>query len=558
MAASCRRQRGAALVLGAAALAMALACLMVLDVAHVFTVKRELQKVADLAALAGANLPGDCAAMQGRAQASAAANGHVQGTGGNDAKFECGAWTPAGGFAAAGASGPSALRATASRSVPYFFLFAGSRTVQAQAVARNDAYDVFSLGTGLASVNAGALNALLSAILGSKVDLQLASYQGLANAQLRLGDLVDVDTLNVGTVQELLDANVRLSDLTLAMAQALQGGNVLQASVLQALALQVPGNLDLKLSDLLDVQLPSTEAAADVKLNVLDLLLAAAQVSNGSRLLDLSASVPSNALASVDLKLQVVEAPRIAIGVEGTQAHSAQVRLLLNTRLLSLTLPAGLLATSGLQLPLYVEAAPGTATLQRMQCAPDVADCAVEFNVQPGIARACIGTDAMSASPDTTGCTAPAHLLAVDVNLLGLKVASIDLQARADVQIADTAGQTVRFGSGGFAGSQVNDSYYEASTSVGSSVAQLLVGLPSNLQLDPHISLLGIDLGLLDGLVAGLLQTVLNAVSALTSSVLQPLLVNLVGPLLETLGVRAGIADLHQIALHCSHAELVQ
>jgi uncharacterized membrane protein len=553
-----RRQRGSALVMGALGLAIALSCLMVLDVAHVFTVKRDLQKVADLAALAGASVPGDCAVMQARAEASAGANAHARG-GNRTLRIDCGAWTPEAGFAsaAAGASA-SALRATATRSVPYFFMLGAGREVEAQAIARNHAYDVFSLGTGLATLHAGALNTLLGALLRSNVNLDLLTYQGLAGSQLRLLDLVSADTLEVGSVQELLDADLRLGDLTLATAQALRGSNPLSASVLESIAVGIPSNLRLKLGTLLDVQVPGTEAAGQARLNALELLLAAAQVANGDNLLDLGASLPANPLASVDLKLRIVEPPRIAIGIEGTQAHSAQVRLLLDTRIANISLPGGIVSTSGLRLPLYVEAAQGTATLRRMECEPRREDCAVELDVQGGLARGCVGTDAMAAAATASGCGAAAQLLAADIRVLGVTIAKVDVKAHAVADLAPAGSQPVRFGPGGFAGSTVTDSHWSGSSSVSGSVSGLLGSLLGGLVLQPQVTVLGLDLGgVLGGLVNLLLATVGTAVGQLTTAVISPVLSSVVDPLLATLGVRVGLTDLHQIELHCGQAELV-
>ena len=52
-----RRQSGAVAMLGALWLMIAVICLATIDVGNVFWQKRELQKIADLAALAGASGP---------------------------------------------------------------------------------------------------------------------------------------------------------------------------------------------------------------------------------------------------------------------------------------------------------------------------------------------------------------------------------------------------------------------------------------------------------------------------------------------------------------------
>ena len=53
-----RRQSGAVAMLGALWLMVAVICLATIDIGNVFWQRRELQKIADLAALAGASVLG--------------------------------------------------------------------------------------------------------------------------------------------------------------------------------------------------------------------------------------------------------------------------------------------------------------------------------------------------------------------------------------------------------------------------------------------------------------------------------------------------------------------
>lgn len=542
-----RRQRGSVLVMAAFGLAVAIGCLAVLDVAHIFTVRRDLQKVADLAALAGARLSTDCATMQARGRTNANANAHATGAD-RGLALDCGTWSAASGFVATAATPSSpaasnALRVTATRHVPYFFMSGTGYEVQAQAIARNQPQDVFSLGTGLARVHDGALNALLSATLGKPVNLDLASWQGLASTQLQVLQLVNAPTLNVGTVRALLDAQVDLADLTLAMAQALTTSQPLSATLLEGLAVGIPRALRVRLGDVLRVELPDVEAAAQARINPLELLLVAAQVANAGNLLDLGAALPTNPLANITLRLRIVEPPQLAIGVEGTEARSAQIRLALDTQVLSL--PASLLAVTGLHLPLHVEAAPGVATLRRIDCAADVADCAVEFDVRPGLARACVGVG----PGGEPGCNGPVQLTSLKVSVWPLGDIVVAVNGFADANLSNTTAQTARI-----AGAAVMGSHWTGSAPSGASVADGLAGLFTSLRPQANLVVLGINIG---AIVNPLLAALTGVIADVTATILRPILAGLLDPLLGLLGVQAGVADLHQIELRCAGAELV-
>jgi len=62
--------------------------------------------------------------------------------------------------------------------------------LHASATAKQQAIAGFGLGTSLATLDSGALNQLLSALLRTNVSLNLVSYQGLAGAQVNLANLM--------------------------------------------------------------------------------------------------------------------------------------------------------------------------------------------------------------------------------------------------------------------------------------------------------------------------------------------------------------------------------
>ena len=121
-----RRQSGAVAMLGALWLMVAVICLATIDIGNVFWQKRELQKIADLAALAGAQgeTPAVC---QANATRIATLNGMT-----GAPLVECGNWTPSPGVADTrtyfvnGASPLNASRVTVARTVPYLFLFSAT------------------------------------------------------------------------------------------------------------------------------------------------------------------------------------------------------------------------------------------------------------------------------------------------------------------------------------------------------------------------------------------------------------------------------------------------
>src|SRR5690606_36257843 len=79
----------------------------------------------------------------------------------------------------------------------------------------------------LATLEDGAVNSLLSGLLGGGISLNLVGWQGVANADINLlqflNNALGIDvTANIGTYQGLLDTEVRLGDLLGAMTEAVR------------------------------------------------------------------------------------------------------------------------------------------------------------------------------------------------------------------------------------------------------------------------------------------------------------------------------------------------
>jgi uncharacterized membrane protein len=250
-----------------------------------------------------------------------------------------------------GAYVPTAVRVAAKTEVG--FVFGGitgvaSGDANREAVATADKGACFRLGSFVASLDtkqSALLNPILSALFGSSINLTAVGYQGLADANVSLLDLVEVGNLGVGSVDELLALDhVSVATLFVAAAKVLdQQGNAVQADLLRQLALKV-GTPTIDIADLIEAS-GTSQAALDAELNVLDLVTGAAFVANDDHaveLKDLGVALPPPFGQLAKVNLTVIEPPRTKCGPVGTTNETAQVRLDAEV-----TLPATQLALLG-------------------------------------------------------------------------------------------------------------------------------------------------------------------------------------------------------------------
>jgi len=572
-----RRQRGAAAVLAAVWIGAAVAAMGVLDVGYVYMMRRQTQQIADMAAVAGAQtigMAGGCATATASAQQAASANGLA---GNPPLSVACGRWTTAGGFdGTMGATPQNAVQVTASQQVRHFFIGPASN-VQAVATAKATDTATFSLTSSLASLSGGAINSLLSSLLGANVSLDVGTYQALASTTIKIGDLAT--QLGAASVNELLNSTTTVSNLAGAMISVLSRNNVVNASVtagLAAIQTAAAGGAKLALGNsagtpgLLAVGLADTQAAASATISALDALLVAAEVAHGTSAIDLSTALDPSSIPGVTLPLSltakaaVLQPPVIAVGEAGTDAsgnyitsaHSAQVRVYID---LNLSVPSilGTLPAVTVDLPLYLEAAQGTAGLSALQCASSRAASTSTVVVQTGIANACISGSAASNMTNlktASSCATPAALATLAVPLLAVQatvnagkyspksglVASLQASGAPPLTFNGAPGDGDDFQS-------VNTNVLGSATS--GLLAQLAAQLPSALYVT--VGGLGANTSVL---------AVLQPLLTLLVSTLTPILSGLDGllvPLLQLLGVQIGVSTVHSIGMSCSDAQLV-
>ncbi|KVU88239.1 hypothetical protein WK74_10420 [Burkholderia ubonensis] len=447
-----RGQRGAVSVLATVWVLVAFVTLGAIDIGNLFFQRRDLQRIADLSALAAVQSldPSDtsCGAANtaalNNARANETSNTVTTGAparGQDQVAATCGRWDPqvyAGqpAYFAPAASGMTQLNATqvtVTRTMRYSFLGvvsmlgAGPGTMSATATARASAIDTFSISATLASVDPVWLNGILSALLGTSVSLTLADYQALAGANIKL---LGISTaLGAGTVNGLVDLSVTVPTLIgnlSAYVGALQagGGNgpgyvaQLQAAstALGKLAGASVGNTTVVVANapnaLLNISLGNPQSGADAQVNLLDLLTTAAQVAayNKGHAVSLNTGVTlplgANGFNVVSLQLQVLNPPSIAVGEAGllpngtwrTQASSAQIGVYLNVQTPSIPITGALglsglidLTLSGINLPIYLlVGGPAVASLAATKCGSATTPSTTTIVATPGIAKLCI------------------------------------------------------------------------------------------------------------------------------------------------------------------------
>lgn len=371
-----RRQSGAVAMLGALWLMVAVICLATIDIGNVFWQKRELQKIADLAALAGASGALDQSSCRTNAERNLALNGSVLS---ELVTAQAGRWDKSANpffGSASKASEINACRVSFQRTVPFLFVFAAGvergRQISAQATAMQSAriarLSVRSTLLTLDTEKSALLDAVVGGMLGGKITLGVAGWQGIANANVSLLSFFDALAvragLNVGDYDQVVKTKVTLGKVMLAMLDALpQQGSLAAVNALNALALGV-GNIQITLQDILKLGTGLGSEALRTDVNVLDLVTTVAQLANSQNAAKVGVNL-NLGLVEVGLNLKVIEPPQSAIGDpvrDRIEAKTSQVDLVTGLKLN--------LALVVASLSLDVKLGQGSALLTDHMCSP--------------------------------------------------------------------------------------------------------------------------------------------------------------------------------------------
>lgn len=424
------RQQGVVSILTAFLLVMLITVLaLVLDTGRLYLEQRNLQKIADMAALdAIARLPrGHCASRLALAQQFAAESASLHGFTPNAQKTlitRCAHITSQEGLRNVAPNPAGAgVRVDVSHVVPASLIaqggslfsdaFSGSVTLRADAAAqRNEPVAAFSVGSQLLRLNNNKLLGQLLQDVGlNPARLTALDSSGLANtsitpagllnalgvdvgvnelALLSPGALIDLVNTQVGLlgINRVIDASVSLiGDSTLATNLQLLRADIARNAVLNSANFNLLGSQGSGLIQLASGSLSGSRAALDTEINLGDLLAVALMTGTRQHAIEL----PGLNLLGINVRASVTEPPAIAVGPIGTKAYTGQVRLhadIDTNAIPGLSILTRLLGTR-VHLPLTIDVTSAEGELVGLQCQADTPNA--DINVTSSILNACIG-----------------------------------------------------------------------------------------------------------------------------------------------------------------------
>ncbi len=423
--------------------------------------------------------------------------------------------------------------------------FATPPTLQAVGTASTEKIAAFSIGSGLASVNNGLLNAVLGGLLGTSLSLSAMDYNALLSTKVNALSVTDKLATNLnltaGSYADTLAADVKFGDVL----NAIGGQAGLNSATRKAIqSVQTAANsaqLRLKLADILSLgpvaQRP-TGSGSQISLaaNVMDLVTAAALAANGSKQVSVNLGGTIPGLTTVQMTMAIGEPPQstpsLAVGAVGTVVRTSQTRIKLSIAIDALAALAG----TKVQLPLYVQLANATGKLSAITCLGNGAQNAnVSVSTIPGVADLYIGN--VDTTQFSNFATGPDVTAATLVNVLGLITAT----ASAHVAITNMTKTTLTFTPADIA----------AGVKKTASTTDTLTSAISSLFANTNysINILGLTL---------VTKAVFQQALAMTLSSISTPLNDLLSNVLLLAGVKVGQADVTVTDVRCQQPVLVQ
>lgn len=547
---------GAVSVLTALSLFMLLAIAgLVVDSGFLYFERRDQQAVTDAAALAAVQDPTNAASI---AAAAFSRNNYS----GQTLTVSAGTYTANESVNASGRFSPSVSDRNAVQvraSLPRRAYFAGffglsSPTLVTVSTAARLPTASFGAGTRLAALNAGLLNTLLGQLWGSSVSLSLIDYQALTNTNidaLKFFDALATRASVTGTYQNLANASITTGQMLSALidvANTATGPSAPAALLaLKSLQLQLPGAQAMTLSNVVDFS-PlngrsiggiATIYGTGLQLNLMSLLSASARTVAAGRLVNLGTALTVPVTNSTISTRLVVGSPmaQVSAGRPGSSIHTAQIRLALNATITSVNLGV---ATATIQVPIYVEAASGQATLTAIPC--QRAGTMATIAATTGAVSLKFGTVSDAALQNFSAPVTPVAAPVVAISLLGIPIRA-DIAGTANVA---TSGPTIL----SFTQAEIDAGTVKSAPNASASPFSLL---SANLSLSTTIlGNAGLLLGTLNGLLSNLLVALRPVVTNLVS-----LLDPVVSALLTSLGVQLGVIDVKASGVRCGVPTLV-
>ncbi|AZD06140.1 Putative transmembrane protein [Pseudomonas chlororaphis] len=332
------RQRGAIGLIGVLALSTAVLCtLVVVDSGRLYLDQRELQRVADNAALEAVARGGNCQAGGSAAvfaRDSAARNGFAVG---DDRPLTATCGSLQTGADNLRTFSPNASQASAiqvvvrddsvrtSIAVGIANLFSdnplsATTTLSAMAVAAQPKPPLAQLTIRSTLVDLNLLNGALSGLAGSAINVSLLGWQGLVDTDISLlGYLkqlaIDLN-VSAGNYSELLDLDTDITQLlqtSIAVAQK-NGATAEVLTALGSIKAAAINTVPVKLGDLLKLQTGTADSGLDASVQLLSLVEAFLQLASSQSAAAVELPVSVLGLAGVTTRVKIVSPPEFAIG----------------------------------------------------------------------------------------------------------------------------------------------------------------------------------------------------------------------------------------------------
>lgn len=531
----------AAVLFAASLMAIAGAAALAVDMGSLYLAKRQLQGIADAAAMAAVqgNL-GDGGTTS--AQALIDRSG-VQGiriaaiTPGNYDRNA--AVAPAARFTP-GTVAPTASRLTLERTVPLFFgrlvLGKAGMMIRSQATATRVDMAAFSIGTKLVGLSGGLANQLLSSLAGTNLNLSLVETGQLASADVDILRFADALKLRVGmqgaSYADLFGARIALSDVVRALADASPDGY--SASILGNIAALLP-NTNVTLAHLIDLgpigQDSSAEANAGLlKVDIFSFLRSLLADSKGGAY-NATLSLNVAGLTSANLIIaggQPASSPWLTV----TRSKDVVVRTAASRIYLDVKAGVPIPGIASLRVPVYVELAAAEARLSAIRCAGDPLTDGVTLAVTTSAGTISIAD--VDPAAVANFAAVPIKKPAALVDILGTKV-----NAYADLALGGGQAQDAVFSKDDIAAHRTR------TVTTNNLTNGLATTLAQNVQLSATVLGITVTVGPLISAVAGQLLGV--------TALLDPIL----NEALAVLGVKLGSADVTVDGLRCGMPMLV-
>lgn len=259
----------------------------------------------------------------------------------------------------------------------------------------------FSVGSRLASLNDGLLNAILGQMLGTNISLKVMDYTALIDADIDIQPFLKIIatklSLKTASYEDVLEAKLTMPQLLSSM-RLFQGLSGTVNSALKSIELATANNKKtFTLAQILNLD-PKKDLRIDagsdwtMKVSALQIVSAAAAIANGQNQIALNAVAGLPGIASATVKLAIgeppVETPSHRLGAPGAAVRTAQTRLAVEVGVDGLAALAGI----RIRLPIYVELAHAEAKLSDIRCyggRPE--NAAVVVDAVPGVAEIAIG-----------------------------------------------------------------------------------------------------------------------------------------------------------------------